>query len=411
MLDAQPTDGCGPIRKGPGAPPLKQQIFECIRSAGRIARVDVAKELGVSAGSVTTLSSELIRDGFLIEAEGPPRDTGRGRPPVALGVRPEAGHVVGIKLSDEMHTAVVVDFAGRPVAEASLPAAVTGRSLATTLDEAETIFRMALDQANLPEGAVQAAGVGLPGLVDHVEGMLLWSPIFRDRRVPLRSMLADRLGLRVQIDNDVNLLTLAELWYGSGRALSNFAVVTIEQGVGMGLVLGDKLYRGAHGYGTELGHTKVQLDGALCRCGQRGCLEAYVSDYALVREATAALGLWGRAPGSTRVLLEALFDEAKAGNEAARSIFRRAGRFLSVGLANVVTLFDPPLVILSGARMRYDYLYASEMLEEARRLTLDQGRPAARVEIHAWGDWVWARGAATLALADLTDVLISGEAA
>jgi predicted NBD/HSP70 family sugar kinase len=152
----------------------------------------------------------------------------------------------------------------------------------------------------------------------------------------------------------------------------------------------------------ELGHTKVQLDGALCRCGQRGCLEAYVADYALVREAATALS-WGHQGATTHELLESLYDQAKDGNAAARAIFDRAGRYLAVGLANIVTLFDPSLIILSGERMRYDFLYAKEMLAEMSRLTLNAGRPAPRVEINAWGDMVWAQGAAALALSKASE--------
>ncbi len=157
----------------------------------------------------------------------------------------------------------------------------------------------------------------------------------------------------------------------------------------------------------ELGHTKVQLDGALCRCGQRGCLEAYVADYALVREATTALNWTSRETQSVNILLESLFDHAKAGNAAARSIFHRAGRYLALGLANVVNLFDPELIILSGERMRYDYLYANETLAEIKALALNTGRPEPRIEIHAWGDLLWAHGAAALALSEVTEQLLS----
>jgi predicted NBD/HSP70 family sugar kinase len=205
------------------------------------------------------------------------------------------------------------------------------------------------------------------------------------------------------------MVTLAELWFGAGRALADFAVVTIEHGVGMGLVLNHRLYRGAMGQGMEFGHTKVQLDGALCRCGQRGCLEAYVADYALGREASTALN-WGNRAGSPHVLLESLYEQAKAGNAAARAIFDRAGRYLAVGLANIVNLFDPRLIVLSGERMRYDYLYAEEVLTEMVALTLNTGRKPPRVEINAWGDLVWAQGAAALALDAATARALAGEA-
>jgi len=174
----------------------------------------------------------------------------------------------------------------------------------------------------------------------------------------------------------------------------------------MGLVLNHRIYRGAQGLGMELGHTKVQLDGALCRCGQRGCLEAYVADYALAREANTALNWTSREAQSVNILLESLYDHAKAGNGAARSIFRRAGRYLALGLANVVNLFDPELIILSGERMRYDYLYAGDALAEIQALALNTGRPAPRIETHAWGDLLWAHGAAALALSEVTTRLL-----
>ena len=137
----------------------------------------------------------------------------------------------------------------------------------------------------------------------------------------------------------------------------------------------------------------MPLDGALCRCGQRGCLEAYVAYYALAREATTALN-WGHKEGqSIAVLLESLYDHAKAGNATARSIFRRAGRYLAVGLSNVINLFDPALIILSGDRMRYDYLYAAETLAEMESLAINTGRARPHIEIHAWGDHLWSHGA------------------
>ena len=237
-------------------------------------------------------------------------------------------------------------------------------------------------------------------------GLLGHERLVYPRRGRLAAIATARLGIPVSIDNDANLIAMAELWFGAGRQLSDFAVVTIEHGVGMGFVMNHRIYRGAQRVGMELGHTKVQLDGALCRCGQRGCLEAYVADYALAREATTALNWSHREGQSINVLLESLYDHAKAGNTAARSIFRRAGRYLAVGLSNVVNLFDPSLIILSGERMRYDYLYASETLAEMEQLAISTGRPKPPVKIHAWGDLLWAHGAAALALSEVTDALL-----
>ena len=401
--------GCGPLIQplSETARPLRQQIFERVRAAGQMARVQLAKELCISPASVTTITSELIETGLLEEVqtlrEG---EGGRGRPAVALRVRPNTRHVVGIKLSDREHTAVLVDFAGNMIAGEAIPRSPGAMGLDGILEAAERLLHRVCAKGGVDREAILALGLGVPGFVDSEAGVVHWSPVLTDRHVGLQAALRARLGLTVFIDNDANLVTLAELWFGAGRKLSDFAVVTIEHGLGMGFVINHRIYRGSRGMGMELGHTKVQLDGALCRCGQRGCLEAYVADYALVREARTALNLPLGDTQPVGVMLESLFDHAKAGNAAARSIFRRAGRYLAVGLSNIVNLFDPALIILSGERMRYDYLYATETLAEMRELMLDTGRDGPRIETQAWGDLLWAHGAAALALHELTEQLL-----
>ncbi|NGM44450.1 ROK family transcriptional regulator [Rhodobacter sp. SGA-6-6] len=411
--DDAPRRGVGPLIPplSEGQRPLRQQVFDRVRAAGLIPRVALAKELSVSPASVTTITQELIEAG-LIEEVAAPRDNeaGRGRPAVALGVRAQAHFVAGMKLSDREHTCVIVDFAGHLLADGVIPRQPGPMALEELLDAVEHLLDQVCAKAGMARGDLAAIGIGVPGFVDVAEGMALWSSVLTARQVPLAAAAAARLGLPVIIDNDANLVALAELWFGAGRGLSDFAVVTIEHGVGMGFVMNHRIYRGAQRVGMELGHTKVQLDGALCRCGQRGCLEAYVADYALAREAVTALN-WGHRDGAPiNVLLESLYDHAKAGNATARSIFRRAGRYLAVGLANVVNLFDPALIILSGERMRYDYLYAAETLDEMDALAIETGRPRAPIEIHAWGDLLWAHGAAALALSDVTERLLSGQA-
>lgn len=417
MNTLHPANDAGDTRKGVGPlipplsdtlRPLRQQIFERVRAAGLIPRVQLAKELGVSPASVTTITSELIESGLIEEISAPREaDTGRGRPAVALGVRADAHRVAGMKISDREHTAVIVDFAGKLIADDAIPRRPGPMSLAELMQSVELLLDRVCAKAGIARHELTAVGVGVPGFVDSQEGLALWSSVLIDRNVPLAREATARLGLPVWIDNDANLVALAEQWFGAGRGLSDFAVVTIEHGVGMGFVMNHRLYRGMHRVGMELGHSKVQLDGALCRCGQRGCLEAYVADYALAREATTALN-WGHKEGqSIAVLLESLYDHAKAGNATARSIFRRAGRYLAVGLSNVVNMFDPSLIILSGERMRYDYLYAAETLAEMDNLVINTGRPRPPIEIHAWGDLLWAHGAAALALSSVSEGLLA----
>ncbi|MGR3541775.1 MAG: ROK family protein [Hasllibacter sp.] len=404
LAEITPPAGCGPALPAQGAArPLRQTVYETVRAAGAISRAEIAKALDVSPASVTALTSELLASGQLEEVAAAPAEPRRGRPPVALAIRPAAARVAGLRMADDTWSAVALDMGGRVLAEARAPAPGGPMPAARAVDAAAAVLADLTEAAGLPPGAVAAVGVGLPGLVDHAAGTVAWSPLLADRDVPLAARLAERTGLPVLLDNDAQTATLAELWFGAGRHAADFAVVTIENGLGMGLVAGNRLLRGGGGLGLELGHTKVQLDGALCRCGRRGCLEAYVADYALLREAQTALGGTSTEGGGGPALLDRLHAEAKAGHPGAAGIFRRAGRYMAIALSNVALLFDPAKIILSGERMRYDQLHSDEVLAEMERLLLDSGRPAPPVEIHAWGGSVWARGAAALALQHLTE--------
>ena len=406
------TLGCGPLLSNvhDTPRPLRQQVFEFVRAQGHVARADITQALQISSGSTTTLTADLIVAGYLREFERPQRGAGRGRPKVALEVVPTAACVIGIKLAFGRHTAVLADFAGNVIADAALNSSETRRTVSALLDETSQLVERLLANADKSASDVKCVGIGLPGIVDHATGKVAWTSLLDSRDAGLTSTFARHFNMPVVLDNDANMLTLAELWFGQGRAMSDFAVVTVESGVGMGLVLGNQLYRGAHGMGLELGHTKVQMDGALCQCGQRGCLEAYLADYALVREAATALGPSFDRSEPPEVILVRLFEAAKGGHAPAQAVFRRAGQFLSVGLSNVVQLFDPALIILSGERLAYARLYEEDVLENMRKMTLNEGRRACRVAFNAWDDLVWARGASALALSQMTDALIGGEA-
>ncbi len=400
--------GCGPF-SAPSmtADSIRLAIFERIRAEGAVPRAKLAKDLGVSPATVTTQTSALIEMGFVVEkpASTDPAETGRGRPPIALCVRQDAHLVAGLKLSDKEHTAVILDFAGNQIASKTQVATET-TDPEEVVKVTGSLIRAVCEAANTSEKHLSAVGLSIPGFIESEAGIVHWSPLISELSIDFAGLMSKRLGLPVVIDNDANLVALAESWFGVGRQKSDFAVVTIEHGVGMGLILNHKLYRGARGMGMELGHTKVVMDGALCRCGQRGCLEAYVAGYALVREA-------GIASSSTPLgdtvdnQLEALFADAKSGNGAARAIFERAGRYLALGMGNVINLFDPQLIILSGEHMRYDFLFSEEILKEMSRYALTSGLALPTVEIHAWGDLVWASGAAALALSHVTESHLS----
>ncbi len=380
-------------------------VLAVIRRLGRTARVDIARETGISAATVTSITAELAARGLVeevVDEESRIPGATRGRPRVLLRIRPDAFLVGGAKISEYHITVTLMDFEGTESQHHMLEFRLLEKSPAEVVAHLRRATEAALARAGRGIEELSCLGVGLPGFVEAARGHVHWSPCFRDRDIPFGALLDAAFPFPVFIDNDANLAALAEQWFGYGRGIADFLVVTIEQGVGMGIVLDHRLFRGTRGIGAEFGHVKVERDGALCRCGQRGCLEAYVADYALLREASMALDPGGP-PREPRAALDALFLAARAGDPMALSIFHRAGRMFSLGLANLLNIFDPELIIFSGEQMRFDFLYGTQVLEKMRENALAIGRPGPRVRVHKWGERLWAMGAAALAIDGLTD--------
>ncbi len=384
----------------------RRAILAAIRNLGQTARVDIARDTGISAATVTSITADLVEEGLVEETMDPAaaRGGGRGRPRVLLRIRPDAFLIGGAKISTDHITIMLTDYAGAEVLHHVCPLPIgPGLTAEKVAGHLETATASALERLGRKPEELASIGVGLPGFVDASTGIVHWSACFPDRGINFHKLLARGFGCPVYLDNDANVVALAEKWFGFGRGVDDFLVVTIEHGVGLGVVIGGQIFRGARGIGTEFGHTKVEFDGALCRCGQRGCLEAYVADYALAREAAFALDRDLALPVTPQEELDALFAAAKAGDEVADSIFRRAGRIFAMGLANLANIFDPGLIIFSGEQMRFDYLYSPEVLDQMRRLSVASGRTPPKMRVHKWGDRIWARGAAALAMEGLNE--------
>ena len=224
-------------------------------------------------------------------------------------------------------------------------------------DEAATLAALlaVVDELRARNRRVEAIGLGAAGLVEWPGGHARWAPHNTYRRLELRRLLHERTGLPTIVDNDANAAAWAEARFGAGAGSGDLVLVTVGTGVGGGLVLGGRLYHGQHGFAGELGHLIVDPDGDLCACGNHGCLEAMASGSTLGRlgrEAAAAdpagrlAALAAEAGGP--VTGELVFAAAAEGDKAALALFDRIGHWLGVGIASLVTIFDPDLVVVGG---------------------------------------------------------------
>lgn len=390
----------------------RRALLQQIRVGGRIPRIELARLTGISRATVTTITAEFLNSGLIEEVERTSSgaetkaESRRGRPRVDLKIRGAAHLVVGVKISARSMSLVLLDFEGTRLAALETP---LQQAVFLPDDLAHAIRKAVSDltrSAGHDASDVSGVGVGIAGIVQASTGFVHWSPALSQRNVTFGDTLTAVLGTPAFIDNDANLVAVAEKTIGLGQSHTDFIVVTIESGVGMGLVIGGEIYRGARGCGAEFGHTKVHLDGALCRCGQRGCLEAYVGDYALLRE---AMTMPGADPGAdASASIETLLEAARNGDAMARSIVERAGRMFAMGLANLVNIFDPQLIILAGEQMQFDHLYADAVLTEMRKSIVQVDKAPPEVVTHKWGDKMWAHGAAAFALDQVSELALAG---
>lgn len=363
----------------------RSAILAHLGAFGPASRADLARVLGVSPALMTQLTKDLIADGLLVELEHSPSQG--GRPARMLGLVATAGRAVGVKVAADHVAFVEVGIAGAVLRSASEPfdAAAT-----TMLSDLSVLLRRFI--AGGGEAPLLGIGVGLPGSVDQQGNGLVDSAQLGWNQVPVGATLRRELELPVIVENNVNALAMAERLYGLGRQYDNFMVLTIGTGVGACFVVDGTMLRGHSGSSGEIGHIPVLVDGPLCTCGNRGCLESIIGEAALVRTARERRVI-GEGSG-----MPALQHAADAGNEAATEIFSEAGHLLGRTLAGIVHTVDPEIVIVlgEGTASWSHWAYGFEL---ALRSGLMPSRRGLAVAVETWQDESWAQGAASLVLA------------
>lgn len=363
-------------------------VLGAIRDQGPISRTDIADVTHLSAATISGITGDLIEQRLVEEREAG-ISTG-GRRPILLALNRQAGLVLGVKVTETTLVAALTDLGADIVsqAERSLdgvrrPEAVADQ-LVALVDGLRSCY---------PDRRIFGVGLGIAGVVDRSAGICRYSPFLRWRDVPLRDLLEERLDLPVVIENDVNTLALAEQWFGAGAGVSDFLVVTLGRGVGLGMVLNGELYRGGLGGGGEFGHLTADPTGPRCECGKQGCLEALISTPALTQRLRAVLG--------SNVTFAAGVERARTGDPRASSVFTDAGRLLGTALATLVNLFNPPLIIVGGEGAEVLDLLLEPMRETLRDGCFDNFFANLQLVVEPWGDDAWARGGASLMLEEL----------
>ncbi len=249
--------------------------------------------------------------------------------------------------------------------------------------------------------SIAAVGVGAPGIIQSNMGIVVKSPNFPDwNNLPLKNELERALDLPVTIENDANAAALGEQWRGAGKGIGSMILLTLGTGVGGGIVLNNQIWQGADGMAGELGHMTIIPDGRLCGCGNTGCLEMYASARGIV-QSYRELKTPASAAGE-EITSEHVYEAARRGDAEALVVMNGMGRILGIGIANLINIFNPEMIVIGGRVKDAWPLFIDATREEIRRRSFEVPAGRTRIVPSKLGDDAGIVGAAAAALQTLT---------
>jgi predicted NBD/HSP70 family sugar kinase len=367
---------------------------------GPQSRIGLARLTGLSTGSITNVVGELVQEGLVLEVGR--EDSDGGRPRVQLRLNPDFGLVIGVDVGETGIRVEAFDLWMTEVAGEIVDIHPQEHDAAFVVERVSAAVNELRTRLEGEGRRILGVGVGLPGVVEHGGDQRVHAPSIGWEDVPLGRLFRERIELPVALENGAKTLGQAEMWLGSGRGFRDTIVTLWATGIGAAIFVDGSLYRGAASSAGEWGHTNAVVGGVACRCGARGCLEAYVG-------AAALLGEWGRSdPGVALPAnpdqpewIDRLVAAAPAGGPAA-AVLDGAALHFGTAVANLVNLFNPERIVVSGwCGLRLGPVLLPRIREVVAAQALDYAAARVSIELGRLGPEAVALGASTLVVEEL----------
>ncbi|OZQ71136.1 ROK family transcriptional regulator [Paenibacillus odorifer] len=311
-------------------------VFEIIKNQQPISRASIAKQTGMSPTTVSRIVGELTEEGYLLDSEQV--SSGLGRKSTLIGMIDTSVLSVGVELDRSLMSIGIVDLQGQLICSSQFPR-TPDESPDRTLERIKDAIEQLFQQHVIDRTRIVGIGVGLPGIVNNEEGIVVFSVQLGWKNVPLAKRLKELTGFEIAVDNELKVRALAEHLKGAAVGSSRTALLGFGQGVGSAMILEGEIYRGVMNSAGEIGHTTVDPNGMMCECGKAGCLQTYINISSLLSEANRIR------PIRT---IEELFAAKHAGEQWAIHLIDRALMYMAITINNVVCMYNPDSVILSG---------------------------------------------------------------
>ncbi len=365
-------------------------ILSSLREHGRLSRSQLAKITGLTKATVSSLIKELIDRKFVREIGL--TNSPIGRPSIELELDPEGGTIIGAEIGVDFVSVILTNFRAEVLWRAHEDTTALRGEQQPILDCTAGMIRQAIAWGEQRGGELLGLGLGVPGLVDVDSGRLLFAPNLRWKDVPLRDILEEQFHFLVQVDNEANLAALGESYFGAGRDSDFVLFVSSGVGLGGGIVYHKEILQGASGFAGEIGHMTMDPNGLRCNCGNVGCWETLVSQGAVFRRVTGMIAagwpslLVDLAGGELeRLSIPLVVEAAQQGDQVALEALRETGRYLGIGIANLINAFNPELVVFGGILSRAQEFLLPTMREEVSRRALLWSQDKTRLAIARHG--------------------------
>lgn len=329
-------------------------LLKTIRTRGPLSRADLVKITKLSPTTVSVLVEELLQD-KLVKEVGTGESSG-GRRPILLEFEPKSRLAVGIAVGVKRTVVGLVDLEGDVVTSLSFQPDLTTKR--TFLDGIITHTARLLKSVKDYHSAILGIGVATPGLLSSDRETLVYSSSLGLTDVPLYKELSKRFAFPIRIENDMNAAALGEKVMGAGKSIKDLIYISVETGIGAGIILNNQVHSGASGRAGELGHTTVEPNGVQCKCGNKGCLGVMAGEPAMLSRALHSLAMGTKTQirgiidnDLTKISLAVLVQAAKQGDAVAQTIIYDCMDYLAIGVANLINMFDPAVIILGGEAM------------------------------------------------------------
>ena len=381
-------------------------ILNYVREHGPIARAAIARATGLSATTVSTIIDALLQEGFVNEGIMQKAVASSGRRVVPVHFNAAVGYILGIALGRNHLTMLLCDLSASVVGRSSFPFD-TGRGAAVCLPLLATALRAFVSEQGIAWNRIVGVGLGMPGPIDpYLQGPVTPPRMPGWHNVNVRDLLSQELAIPVYLDNNANLGALGESRYGAGQGASNMIYLQLGAGIGGGLIMDGKLYRGSTGGAGEIGHMTVEPQGPLCSCGKRGCLEALAGAVAIVEEARQRESVSqdthtptiAPEPASEITNITQVVQEAQEGNAACAGALEYAGISIGIALANMMNVLNPSLILLDGSSMRAGSLLLEPIRYSIAAYSLPDLQENTRVMLGALGGDATALGGVAIVL-------------